>query len=320
MSALEEETIACHGHTTFAQDFESRAAKLLDSLNVYLRKHTELRKWIDPSRDGFVIMIPPGDYVYEKPDVDGQQLLDKIRKDYSLFCEILQTVLIGQNSDILQKEEQARKKVLKVLEQNFTWNSSKDEDFETARSAVKQQTDLLQGLHDPSNGSCVIIPDANALIHSPNLQEWKIEEVPHFCVLLLPTVLGELDEFKNHHRNENVRNKAASVIRQIKEYRRRGNLTEGVPIRAHSVNLRALAVEPDMSLLPAWLDPTVNDDRILAQSLEVIRHHPRSPIVIVTGDINLQKQSRIRWITVYRAARPLRLVWDKLIYDLLHVA
>lgn len=50
--------------------------------------------------------------------------------------------------------------------------------------------------------------------------------------MLSPTVLAELDGHKINHRNEHVRERAERLVRQIKEYRRRGSLISGVTLRA----------------------------------------------------------------------------------------
>jgi predicted ribonuclease YlaK len=39
------------------------------------------------------------------------------------------------------------------------------------------------------------------------------------------------------------------------------------------------------------LDKDNNDDRILASAIEIMRRHPRSPVVVVTRDINMQNKA-----------------------------
>ena len=40
-----------------------------------------------------------------------------------------------------------------------------------------------------------------------------------------------------------------------------------------------------------WLDPASPDDRLLASCVEIMRLHPRSTVMLVTGDINLQNKA-----------------------------
>jgi predicted ribonuclease YlaK len=135
------------------------------------------------------------------------------------------------------------------------------------------------------------IPDTNALIYNPKLEGWSFEGSPQFVLLLMPTVLSELDQMKLAGRNKLLRGKADRLVRQIMEYRRRGNLLEGVPLRKGSHRLRTLAIEPDFKNSLPWLDPGNNDDRILAGFVEVMRQHPRCPVVLVTRDINLTNKA-----------------------------
>ena len=78
---------------------------------------------------------------------------------------------------------------------------------------------------------------------------------------------------------------------QIKGYRARGRLTEGVPLVRDDSEIISLAVEPNFSKTLPWLNSDNNDDRILAAFVEVMRLNPRSPVVLVTRDINLQNKA-----------------------------
>jgi predicted ribonuclease YlaK len=53
----------------------------------------------------------------------------------------------------------------------------------------------------------------------------------------------------------------------------------------------ALAIEPDLTKSLPWLDKENADDRIIADFLEVMRVNPRSPVVLVTRDINFQNKA-----------------------------
>jgi len=100
--------------------------------------------------------------------------------------------------------------------------------FDTARKALNTQVSLLKRLYSISPNKYVVIPDTNALLFNPELQEWSFELVRQFTIVLLPTVLSELDKLKMDHRSQSVRQKAEKLIRQIKEYPRRGRLTNKV--------------------------------------------------------------------------------------------
>jgi predicted ribonuclease YlaK len=139
----------------------------------------------------------------------------------------------------------------------------------------------------------VYVPDTNALLHNPAVEDWTFAEAPRFTVLLLPAVVGELDVLKMPGRSDAVRTKAESLIRRIKGFRSRGRLTEGVPLRLGVSRLTAWATEPDVAGAFPWLDPSNADDRILAATVEAMRRHPHSPVVLVTRDLNLQNKAEL---------------------------
>ena len=135
------------------------------------------------------------------------------------------------------------------------------------------------------------MPDTNALLYNPKIESWAFQGISKFTILLLPSVLSELDLLKINHRNENVRKKAETIIRKIKEFRRRGKLTEIVTVVKNKIMIQAMAIEPDMKTTLQWLDPDNNDDRILAGVIEIMRVRPRSLVTAVSRDINFQNKA-----------------------------
>ncbi len=47
-------------------------------------------------------------------------------------------------------------------------------------------------------------------------------------------------------------------------------------------------IEPRAAQLPAWLDLTVPDDRLVASILFMHSEHPGASVYVATGDLNLQ--------------------------------
>src|SRR5262249_1027244 len=160
-----------------------------------------------------------------------------------------------------------------------------------ALEALDAQAALVANLYDASGGEPVYVPDTNALVLNPQLEDWRFEGVARFTVFLLPTVLQELDALKVNHRVEPGRDKSEGLIRRIKGYRARGRLSDGVPLTKGVSTLIAGAVEPDMGNTLPWLDAANNDDRVLAGFIEVMRRYPHSPVTLVTGDLNLQNKA-----------------------------
>lgn len=126
---------------------------------------------------------------------------------------------------------------------------------------------IVKRVYEKQDTKTILVPDTNALLNDNILSEWKFDK---FELLLIPTVLTELDKLKNDRSKPNRSDNANSIIRQIKKFRRRGRLTEGVTVRANKIYLKAIAVEPDFKNTLSWLDINNQDDRIVASFLEVI--------------------------------------------------
>jgi hypothetical protein len=204
---------------------------------------------------------------------------------------LLKTLLREQPKDVLKQFSQAETAVLRTIEQEETWCKSTQEALARATEAVQSQFNLLQNLYDPTAGEVFYVPDTNAMLHNSHLEKWAFEGVSRFTLVVTPTISSELDDLKTNHRNESVRQKAESLINQMKEFRRRGRLTEGVTIVKEKSAILAIATEPNMQDSVPWLDPSNNDDRFLATVIEVMRLRPRSVVLAVSRDINFQNKA-----------------------------
>lgn len=228
------------------------------------------------------------------PDLDqaGRRLQVQLRTEHEHLSATLTSLLKALPEGSLGQLTEALKTLSDLIDQSYlTWFSTRAEALREGEAALDQCRALVNDLHDPSAGEAtVIVPDTNALIHNPALEDWAFPDLGVFVVVLTSTVLGELDKLKIEHRNEDVRRKAESLIRRVKSYRSRGNVLEGVPLRSGVSTLRTSAVEPDVAATLPWLDRGNADDRIVATVVETMRQYPRSAVVGVTRDVNLQNK------------------------------
>jgi hypothetical protein len=264
-----------------AGDIKASAAELLLS-HSGLKRRTPNRRVVHFSSY----------HSWEPLGEEGSRLRSKVRDDYMRFHAVLKTLLRTQPSGVLQKVSQADMSANRVLnQQGTTRTSSVEEARQRFDAALDAQMALLSGLYDGAEGEHVYVPDTNALLYKPRLEDWKFDGSARFVLLLTPTVLSELDQLKVTHRVESVREKAEKLVRQLFEYRRRGSLSDGVVLRRDSHLLKTLAVEPNFGETLPWLDKANNDDRILAGFIEVMRQHPRCQVTLVTRDINLANKA-----------------------------
>jgi rRNA-processing protein FCF1 len=235
-----------------------------------------------------------GEDVWGELDDPSRQIQSRVLEEYRRFSSILEVLFKAQPEDTLKTFQEEKKLILNVIQQQWdehTYFGNCSKALDTARKALNTQVSLLKRLYSISENKYVVIPDTNALLFNPELQEWSFELVRQFTIVLLPTVLSELDKLKMDHRSESVRQKAEKLIRQIKEYRRRGRLTNGVTLVRNRSEIIAIAVEPKFSESLSWLDAHNNDDRLLASCLEIMRQMPDAQVVLSTRDINLQNKA-----------------------------
>lgn len=252
-------------------------------------EHSSIYLW--NTRGEGPVIITTHNYAYKKLNESAKQLQAKILSEYMHFKVIAEALLIDQPQDWSKKFKEADTLIQETIEQRNTIFETTQEALEAVKKAFGEEINSLSGLYDPAEGVAIFVPDTNALIYNPALDRWRFPETRKFTVILISTVLSELDSLKINHRNEEVRQKAERLINQIKEYRRRGSLTQGVSLVNNVSNIKTLAIEPNMKKSLPWLDPENKDDRLLASIIEIMRIHPRSSVTLVTSDINAQNKA-----------------------------
>ncbi len=132
-----------------------------------------------------------------------------------------------------------------------------------------------------------VVADTNALIDCPDLTVYVGELGPRYRVHLLPVVLGQLDDLKRSGRTPELREAARTAVRRLKGLRDAGDVRAGVRVAA-DITAVFEHIEPRDEGLPGWLDLTVPDDRLVASALLLQSAHPGAPVLVATGDLNLQ--------------------------------
>lgn len=254
---------------------------LLEYSSLYVSEH---------DIGGVVFINVHGDHYYRELSELGRQTQSRLLEDYRRFSALLKVLLREQPHDVLRKLSEADRVVLDTIEQHSTWCRTTQEALNKAVEAVRAELDLVKNLYDSSSGTVLLVPDTNALLYTHRLDEWTLDDISSFTLVLTPAILAELDSLKIQHRNETVRTKAESVISQIKELRRRGRLTEGVTLVSGKSTVASIATEPRINDSLPWLDSANSDDRFLASVIEVMRLHPRCTVLVVTRDVNLQNK------------------------------
>ena len=245
-------------------------------------------------------------------DQRGRALQARLQREHSRFAAFARFLWGHASGESRREADYATKTVRDTIDQSeWTFTSSTAQALDEALEALSEQVEAVKALYDPTPGEPVFVPDANAIVWNPQLEDWSFEGAPRFSIVLTSTLLGELDKLKMPHRGESVSEKAESAIRRIKEYGRRGDIHAGVTLRRDRSAIRMTAVEPDFDNTLSWLDPRVEDDRLLAACLEIVREHPHSPVVLVTRDVNIQNKARHAGIAFVEPPDPPARVTDE---------
>ncbi len=245
-----------------------------------------------PGEDGVVM----GYSVWEDLPPQGIHAQAESLARYREFEEIARVLLKEQPEKTIKEFKSATLTITAAIQQTKSPPQATAAVVLTKMiKALETQLDLIRNLYDSCEGTTVLVPDTNALLYYPALEDWVFADIPCFTLILLPTILEELDGMKVGGRNETLRTKAEGLITRIKGYRARGSgqasLLDGVPLRKGVSQLKARALEPKMEDSLPWLDPSNQDDRFIAGFLEVMRSYPRSAVVLITLDVNLQNKA-----------------------------
>lgn len=227
----------------------------------------------------------------------GKQLQTRLLSEHVRLSALIGVLIQTLPQDARQLCENANRTVRELIEQNqFTIHGTNEDAILEIQSELASLLKILIEYLGMSDGFAIVVPDTNALLFNPDIETWDFRSADQIELVLLPTVLAELDEQKVNHRNPDVRAKAETLISRIKEYRRRGPLTAGVPVVTDALSLRAIAVEPDLDQSLPWFDAANPDDHILASVLEVIRENLGRAVLLITRDINMQNKAELAGI------------------------
>lgn len=274
---------------TVGDNVESAARRIEGDLELLITKFSAV-DYHPQSIPGFTVISTAGDYVWRELTTEAKRLQGKVLGDYRKLCALLKVLLAQRPGQELKDFKKSEERIVETIEQDRrTHYRSTTEACRETVGMFREQRAFVGDLHSDRE-DVVLVPDTNALILGRAMETWRFDGIRSFELCLVPTVLEELDKLKLD-RNEDVRSKAKKIIAQLKEFRRRGPLTRGVPVVNGQITLRSMAIEPDVSSSLPWLDVEHADDRFLASVVEVMRMNPRSAVVLVTHDINLQNKA-----------------------------
>jgi hypothetical protein len=215
-----------------------------------------------------------------------RQLQRRVLEQWDPWIEQMHLLFSGDTKEAQRTIDDAAKAIAGWIHRSgheFAIPKTMSEATLVFRKMVEPLYERLRSLEHGS-AALIVVPDTNVLIRSPDVTAYgTVLGALSYTVLLVPGVLGELDEHKVNHRNPAVRTKAQGISNRIKGWRNQGDLAKGVRVQG-DIWVRVEGREPDLSRTLSWLQADVVDDRIVATVLEVQRRHPTDRIVLLTGD------------------------------------
>jgi len=270
-----------------------RLATTLDSIVedlVALTQAVDVR-YRNYSGEGVLFVAPDHHWVERTPAQQHAHLT--LTRRYKQLVELMTVLIRGAPPDLAEQLTDADGSFVTWLELGSNWSLTIDKksNEQEIRNAAARLQAVIAVLSAGPRDELILIPDTNALLASADPAAYRgIAAADAFQLLLLPTVLSELDELKVLHRNPEVRDKAKRVVTRIKGWRAQGPLLEGVRVD-RTITVRAVHNEPRVADSLSWLDADNADDRIIASVLDIQATSPSAHVVLVTGDINLQNKA-----------------------------
>jgi len=240
-----------------------------------------------------VFISPP--YYWGETDENQKRIQMEIKMIYIPWIESFRLLFKNASLEVKKQIDETDIAIISYVEKNADWGlpATIEEAKIQFKNKIKTFYDLLRMVEDKNRRALIIVPDTNVLITSPDIAKYsEVVGETQYTVMLVPTVLSELDKLKITGREKEFRDKVTSVINRIKGLRLQGSLLEGVKVNK-TITVKMIPIEPNFTNNLHWLDPTNNDDRIIASTLEIQRLDPSAIVTLMTSDINLQNKAEM---------------------------
>ena len=266
----------------------------VEALMLELLDTSTIERFRNDPDSGIIIVAPP--YYWGKADEQQQRLQMILKQAYLDWFERFQMLFDYASEEVHAEIDATHKSIMGWIDKtDRNWDVPPTIDEAKKKSAEKMSVfrRLIRLSTASSETRIVLVPDTNALIAVPDFVSYtNVAGQDAFQVVIVPTVLAELDHLKVTHRDAEFREKVNAVIRRIKGLRQQGSLLEGVTVNK-TIQIKMVAAEPRFDRTLKWLDKGNNDDRIIASALEIQKAEPSALVVVVTSDINLQNKAEM---------------------------
>ena len=128
-----------------------------------------------------------------------------------------------------------------------------------------------------------VAADTMVYLHFQPLDQLDLQRIvgrESVCVIVPRITLQELDNHKNTHQSQRIRERARSRLKLLRRWLDQGRLSAGIDVVFESAR-------PQIDFAEVGLDPQWNDDQLLASLLQKKRNSPGDAVVLLTQDTGL---------------------------------
>ena len=164
-----------------------------------------------------MVIVAP-EYYWDEPSAEQLNTQLAIKRDYEEWFEVFRSVFSKATDDLNRRIREADQRLRMWVELRSNWSLQSDplSNKDSLRDDAEHFMDILAIIEASGPMPPVLIPDTNAIVGNPDPTRYRsIAGDDSFIFLLLPTVLAELDELKNTHRNPDFREKAKKAITRV---------------------------------------------------------------------------------------------------------
>ena len=151
---------------------------------------------------GGVIIAP--EYYWGEPSAEQLNAQLAIKRDYEEWFDVFRSVFARATDDLHRRIREADQRLRIWIELRSNWSLQSDPPStrDSLRNDAAHFIEILGIIEASGPMPPVLIPDTNAIVGNADPTQYRtIAGDGSFIFLLLPTVLAELDELKNTHRN-----------------------------------------------------------------------------------------------------------------------
>lgn len=273
--------------STILQKLQSDVLYIKDNLKILLLQHSQVGKDVNENSPIFYISTS-GNRLWEDLKPDGKVFRNFLYKEFNRILELWDYLIEPFPDDLINNYKEYKKEISdSILQTDTTWSRNTQEAFLNCERALVGIYDLFLLSVNAKAKNDLYVLDTSALIHNPDIEDWKFDQVEKFTLVVPITVIQELDSYEMSNKNDIVKTKAKKILNKIRNLSLRGKLSDGVNVRDNKIFFQTLPFEVSIPKVFSLMNTSNNDDKIFSTFLYTIRENVNSTVTLITRDTGL---------------------------------